>query len=135
MGGKRTKFRAPRKPRERQGFRDGAQGMGQEQDEARAMLRRAGKHLSIILDVAERSVEEGEVSPALVRETAGAARALVTLSAELRQREKHERQAVAKMTPEEKDDLVAEYIRDLPPDRRQALRVLLDDLDNGGGVL
>lgn len=54
---------------------------------------------------------------------------------EVRKLEAHDRNTVGKMSPEERDRLVVEYLRDLQPERRGEFRVLLDQLDASEAIL
>lgn len=99
------------------------------------MLREELGHLRTLRATVSAALAAGEATPALVRESAGVARALVAVSGEIRQREKHARQQVADMTPEEADALVAEYLRELTKERRAELREFLDELDREEAVL
>jgi hypothetical protein len=45
----------------------------------------------------------------------------------LRKLEKHDQDAVKRMTAEEKDQLVQAYLADLPAERRAVFRALLDE--------
>ena len=100
------------------------------QDEAGRLINRASKHLDELLDACERTLLDGEASPGLARESAGVARAIVSLSSELRQRERGVRDAVRSLAPEERDALVREYVKDLPAKRRAEFRAWLNALDD-----
>lgn len=95
---------------------------------ADGLLRRAMRHLDKLLGAVEGTLASGDCSPALARESAGVARALTGLAGELRQRERHIRDAVRAMPSDERDALILEYLRDLAPERRAAVVAFLDEL-------
>lgn len=98
-------------------------------ERAEAMLKRTITHLETLLGAVEATLEAGDANPALARESAGVARAMTGLAAEVRQREKHVKDMVAKMSSVEQDELIKTYLRDLPVERRAEFRDLLDDMD------
>lgn len=64
----------------------------------------------------------------LASHTAWLSRHVVSILGELRKLEASDRQAVAKMSSTQQDELVANYIRDLPRDRLEALSSLMSQL-------
>lgn len=75
-------------------------------------------------------LEKGELSAALIREAAGLSRSIIALGAEMRQQEKFYEQRVDALTDQEEDELVLEFISELPPHRRRRYRdALLNDDD------
>lgn len=147
--GKHTKLKPPRKTPAKGRRRKGPAAKGQRgkgssaqstkhqplelptpHEEADALLRDELEHLRSLRQTVADALASGKATPALVRESAGVARALVSVSTEIRQRDKYARSTVPKMTPEERDELVLSYIRDLPKERRAVIRELLDELDS-----
>ena len=104
-------------------------------DQADHLLQRTIAHLELLLGALESTLESGDATPALARESANVARAMTGVAAELRQREKHAQQVVDAMSPAERHALVAAYIRDLTPEDRAPLRALLAELDDDASVL
>jgi hypothetical protein len=89
-----------------------------------------------MLATSEAAVLSGEASPVILRESAGVARALVQLMAELRQQEKHHRTMVDRLTPEERLRLVIEFVRnEATQEMRVEFRRMLDDLDSAEHIL
>jgi hypothetical protein len=103
--------------------------------EADKLLKRAVSHLQLLLSACEATLKEGGASPALARESAGVARSIATLSSEMRQQEKHLQQLVDRMSPSEADAAMEQYLRDLPLDRLDRFKSLLDELTSSGSVL
>jgi hypothetical protein len=91
------------------------------------MLDRSAGQLSRMLDLIERATAKGAATPALVRESASAARALVALSGEQRAREKQAAAARDGMTP----TAVQEWFRSLPASERAGLLAELAELASG----
>lgn len=88
-------------------------------DELRAQL-------SMCAD-ARKKLKPGEYWKELANSTANLARALQSLSAETRQHEKHAKAMAAKLSNEERDLLVREYLQDCDKERRlEFLRILQD---------
>lgn len=84
MGGKRTKLPPPERPTA--------------QPPDMGALARVEAHLARTLELVEAAITRGEASPAVVRESANVARAIVTLSAERRACAKQERVRVENLT-------------------------------------
>lgn len=93
--------------------------------EPAALLERAQGHLDRLLGTVEAGLAQGEVTPALVRESSGVARAIVAVSAEQRARdraaEQADRQAAAGMTAA---NVIAFLRRTSAEDRRAVSRAL-----------
>ena len=82
-----------------------------------SMFDRVETMLATLLCSVEATVAAGEASPALVREAAGIARAMVTLEAERRARAKQELAAQQWLTV----PIVIRFLRELPPAARARL--------------
>lgn len=121
--GRHTKLEAPA---------DGVDDVGLDPEE---LLRRTIRHLTKLLGAVERTLEAGEANPALARESASVARAMTSLAAELRAREKHEKSMVEAMTPEERRRVVFAFVRELDNDGRAEMRAVLDELDSSERLL
>lgn len=99
------------------------------------VLRESRKRLEdelVHLRKLRKSIDEAldaDITPALVREivreSTGVSRALVQVSAELRKYDKHETAALMNVSKEEKDQMMIEWLEDLPlEDRLMAAEVL-----------
>lgn len=67
------------------------------------------------------SIAEGEANPAVMRESANVARAMVAVSGEIRQLEKSQITALEALPPERIDHLVTEYLLGISPLRRRKI--------------
>lgn len=77
------------------------------------------------------AAKKGGITPAVLRETAGIARAISLLAAEIRQREKHAHRAFDRLTVEERFEALCSTVRELSAPERDRLRALLDELAVG----
>ena len=77
----------------------------------------------------DKVLEAGEATPALARERAGLVRSMAQISAEMRQIEKQQSENDAALKPAEVDELVAEYLREIPRTRRSKILATLGDLE------
>ena len=96
------------------------------------MLARTLAHLERLFESSEATFEAGDANPALLRETSGVARAIVSISAEIRAREKAAWQRATEFTVHE----VVEFARTLSADERRRLVLAVQDLDaqTGSGL-
>lgn len=104
------------------------------EDTPRELLDRTLGHLEVLQAGAEETAKRercgrcgGISNPALLRESANVGRAIANVSAELRQRDKHEQELDANRSATEIDALVLEYLCEIPRERREALRRILDE--------
>jgi hypothetical protein len=104
-------------------------------EEANQLSRDTIGHLRALMSTVEASINAGQVTPALARESSGIARALTALMAELRQQEKHHRQMIDRLTAEERTQLVIAFVREQTAESRVAFRRLLDELDQADQLL
>lgn len=88
-----------------------------------------------IIDARQRQLPPGGFDPDVADAAATLARAATGLAAEIRKLEAHDRNAIAKMAPEERDSYVKQYIAELGVERRLEFRILLDELDGGERLL
>lgn len=88
-----------------------------------------------MIDAIDAALADGMVTPAMVNSLANMRRANIAQQAEHRQKERHARDMVAAMTPEQRHRLVAEYLRELDYDGRAIFREILAELDEDGGLL
>lgn len=99
-------------------------------DEDDGRLNRAARQLERLMGLVDERIDNGECSPAILRETTGVARAVALLSAERRSRMKTAAAIANKLSPE----LVMAYLRQLPHERRlhiiRELNALLDESAN-----
>lgn len=77
----------------------------------------------------------GAFDPALAMATAAVGRAVTGAAAQLARLETHDRALVGKMTEEERDRLVHEYLRGTTVERRAAFRVFIDGIDAAEDLL
>lgn len=77
----------------------------------------------------------GDATPAIIREGAAVARAICTLSTEVRQREKHVRLQIERLTPEEKRLSIRQMIIDASPDERELYRGFIDEAQSEERIL
>lgn len=66
-----------------------------------------------------KKLARGEVTAAVAREAAGLARAIIALGAEMRQQAKALEHDAAHLSEEDEDEMVLEFILELPPRRRK----------------
>ncbi len=92
------------------------------------MLDRSAAHLACMLSLCEAAATKGEVGPALVRESAGLARAIVTLSSEQRAREKASRKASEELNA----IAVIEWARGATRRERDEVVHAIEELNSGG---
>lgn len=69
-----------------------------------------------------RKIAKGEVTAAVQREAGSLSRAIIALGSEMRQQQKAMERDAGSLTEEEEDDLVLEFILELPPRRRKRYR-------------
>ncbi len=93
------------------------------------------QQLSRVFDAAVSALDGDEANPALIRELGGLSRAMTGNEAEIRQQEKHGKAMVARMTPEERDDLVMAYLRNLTTERRTQIIGELQAMDTTRSIL
>jgi len=113
-------------------------------DDAEELFGRQLRHLEQVLNSCETSFAQGYTcecgvtapgaTPALVNSSANAARALATLSSEMRQNEKHVAQQVLNLTPEQEDEVLLDYLEEIEPARREKFLERLMEL-RGDSVL
>jgi len=98
------------------------------------LLERAQAHLDRLLGTVEAGLAQGEVTPALVRESASVARAIATLSAEhralRRAADEAERLATKGMTV----PAVVTFLRRLDPEQRQVVMRELRKMESDGAT-
>ena len=104
-------------------------------DEAGDVLRRSIARLERIQIVVFEGVEAGVVSPLCLRELAGVARSVTSTAAEVRNREKHARIRLDKMTDSQKDDAIRSYISELSRDRREAIKKFIVETEERENLL
>ena len=92
-------------------------------------------HLVAVQHAIKATIDAGHASPATARESANIARGLATLSAELRQIEKHEREAFASLPDAEADALIVAHVLSLPIERRAVILAQLAAASTNGSVL
>lgn len=85
----------------------------------------------MIMSSVEEQLKAGEATPGLMREAATVMRSIVSLSAELRQREKHVRDVVALMTSSEEEQFLLAMIARTSHDTLKKIRSLVEELDTG----
>ena len=76
----------------------------------------------------EQMLAAGAATPAMMREWAALERSLAALSAEQRQRDRYDREADLRLSGADLDAIVLEYLREIPRERRAAVRAQLDEL-------
>lgn len=92
-------------------------------------------HLDVIR-LRRQELEPGSFDKDLAQAAAAVGNAINRLAAETRQQEKHEREMVRTMTPEQRDASILGYAKDVPRARRDQLRKVFDQLDaDEGGIL
>ena len=79
-----------------------------------------------ILTGIETSAEEGMINSSMAREAANIMRAITAISTELRQREKHAIDYVNALNPDQRHELIAEYIKELGKDERGKFLEILE---------
>ena len=71
----------------------------------------------------------GEVTAAVQREATGLARAIIALGAEQRQQDKYWEDRNTKMSSEEEDQMVIDFLGEVTPSRRARIRVAILEMD------
>ncbi len=104
-------------------------------EDSSTSIRYRQSQLSRVFDAAISALDGDEANPALIRELAGLSRAMTGNESEMRQQEKHGKAMVARMTPEERDQLVMAYLRELTPERRAAVVETMQQMDQTRSVL
>ncbi len=84
------------------------------------LLNRQLDHLQALQASAEATLKLGDATPALMRESANVARAVVSLSGEVEKRNKATVAAYGKLTLTEKAEAVTKWLLTLPPEMRLA---------------
>lgn len=104
-------------------------------DASEQLLDRTKAHLEHLLGAVEATLETGECTPALVRESAAVARAVTSLSAEMRQRERHIKYQLEELGDHDRDALVKAYVASLTPERRVSFLRYVDELSQADQLL
>jgi hypothetical protein len=117
MGGKRTKLPPPPPSSKRKA----------KPADPLDPLDRVEAHLTRTLEIVEAAMDRGEATPAVVRESANCARALINVSAERRARVKLDRIRVESLT--ERD--VMRWLRDTDDNTRRQVAKELSELLSG----
>lgn len=91
---------------------------------------RALRQLETELQLLEHQSQGGVYNEDRAAMAANLARSIATLSAEVRKHETHAAKVVAQMGDQERDRLIHAYVGEMPRERRDALRQLLDRLDS-----
>jgi hypothetical protein len=104
-------------------------------DEITAVLDTEMNRIIAIQESLAATLEAGDATPALLRESNGLSGSLVKLSAELRQRDRHLDHSVADISPDREDELVRDFLTDISPARRQSFRDFLAEDDKADALL
>jgi hypothetical protein len=128
--GKHSKLK-PTPPKPPTAPKPPARASPDEVEQVDALLSRAAGHLELLLTAAEATMEAGEASPALARESANVAAKLVAISTEQRQRARQKEAALRRITMRD----VMAWLRTQDPDVRSKVARELAGLDNEGSVL
>jgi hypothetical protein len=81
-----------------------------ESEDEGPLLRRQLAHLELLQSTVEETAKAGEMSPALLRESSGLARALISLSKQMTEYQVRVEKAHAKLEEHEKAQLLIDYI-------------------------
>ena len=104
-------------------------------DASGEVLRRSLTRMEHTQAMVFEGIRKGFIDPSCLKDLAGVSRALATTTSEIRQRERHTKLKMSKMTDAQRDEAMKSYIADLPKDRRDALRKMIDELDSQENVL
>jgi Skp family chaperone for outer membrane proteins len=102
------------------------------------LLAAAQAELQAQLEVLQARREElvkGGFDKDLANSAAALGRAITSLAGEMRQQEKHVQQLAARMSPDELDEVLEQFLRDLPVERLARFKSLVDELTSSGSVL
>lgn len=127
MGGKRTRFDAASKA-----------AAPAKSATTGDTLSRAAVHLERVLSLVEAAIDKGDANPAVIRESAGVARAIATLSAEQRARERQADEAGRRAARALTVPTVIAFLRQLDADGRRTVQRELQRLEQAtrpGSVL
>lgn len=88
-----------------------------------------------VIEKRRKELVEGGFDKDLANSSAALMRALTSATGEMRQQEKHAAQMVARMSQEERDELVLEFISAMDKERLNRVRAHLDSLLENQSVL
>jgi len=129
--GRHRKLKPPDTQPEPEVTEDGENADLESEDEG-PLLRRQLAHLELLQSTVEETARAGEMSPALLRESSGLARATISLSKQWTDYEERVAKAHAKLEEAEKDGLVIDFLCTRPHAVRvEAHRRLGESLKGG----
>jgi glycerate-2-kinase len=107
----------------------------QEDMDIPTLLQNQLNFLQRLQTAADEAISAGKVSPTFIREARDISKAIASVVTEQRKWEKHEKDRVQIMTPQETHELVAEYLRECDYDGRKVFRDIIIELDGERSLL
>lgn len=104
-------------------------------EEANDLSQRSIRHLEVLQKQVEKLAKEGSLTAAVQQQSSAVARAIATLQGQIRQDEKLRKERAATLTLDEELLVVQDWVEALPPDRRRAFRVWVEEQDGETSLL
>ena len=109
-----------------------------DQDAAGVVLGLAGRsirHLEMLQSSVEKQLRTGMLTGSLSRESAGVARSIAALQAQVRQDEKLRREKAAGLSMDEEEEVVRGWLEGATPDRRRGIVEWLQTMESESSLL